>query len=210
MTPAQGQELPANARLYLPVLSQEISTHWPDVPIRSALGAQVEQETCASLASKRCWSPRTELKTDREYGFGLGQLTVTRKFNSFEEIKALDPTLKAWKWAERYDPVLQLRALVLKDRYNVERFPLAASPIDSLAFGIAAYNGGLGGTLNDIKLCGATPGCDKGRWFDHVEQTSLKSRIKWKGYGQSAYEINRGYVKNIFGQRRTKYIQAME
>ena len=210
VTAAVTPDLPVNARIYLPILSQEIDTYWPDVPIRSVLGAQVEQETCSSLASKRCWSPRTELKTDREYGFGLGQITVTKKFNVFEEIKVFDPTLKVWRWEDRYDPVLQLRALVLKDRYNVSRFPLAASPEASLAFGIAAYNGGVGGTINDIKLCGATPDCNKSRWFDHVEKTSLKSRTKWKGYGQSSFEINRGYVRNIFGQRQVKYIGPME
>lgn len=208
-SPAYGQDLPPKARLYIPVLLQEITNHWPDVPLRSILGAQVEQETCSSLASKRCWNPKTELKTDREYGFGLGQITVTKKFNVFEEIKALDPSLKVWRWEDRYDPVLQLRAVVLKDRFNFNRFPLSASSLDQLAFGIAAYNGGVGGTLNDIKLCGATPSCDKTRWFAHVESTSLKSRTKWKGYGQSAFDINRGYVRNIFGPRRVKYIEPM-
>jgi hypothetical protein len=207
---ALAQEIPANARLYLPILLQEIDTHWPDVSLRSVLGAQVEQETCASLTSRRCWNPSTELKTSREYGFGLGQITVTKRFDTFSEVKRLDPTLKAWKWADRYDPVLQLRALVLKDRYNVERFPLASTPLDSLRFGIAAYNGGLGGMIKDINLCRSTPGCDPGRWEGHVEKTSLKSRKKWKGYGQSAYEINRGYVRNIFGPRREKYIVPMD
>lgn len=206
---AWGQDLPANAKIYLPTLVQEIDSRWPTIPLRSTLGAQVETETCISLRSKGCWNPRTELKTDREYGFGLGQLTVTSKFNAFEEVRSLDPSLKTWKWEDRYNPDLQLRALVLKDRYNFDRFKLAATPEDRLAFGIAAYNGGVGGTLNDIKLCSRTPDCDSSQWFGHVERTSLKSRTKWKGYGQSAYDINRGYVKGIFGERRPKYIKPM-
>ena len=209
LVPAYGQALPSNAQLHLPVLLQEITDHWPDVPLRSALGAQVEQETCSSLKSQRCWNPRTELKTDREYGFGLGQLTVTSRFNAFEEVRGLDPSLKTWKWAERYDPIRQLRALVLKDRFNFDRFPRAATPLDQLAFGIAAYNGGVGGTLNDITLCRATPSCDSGIWTGHVETTSTKSRTKWKGYGQSAFEINRGYVRQILGPRRVKYVGPM-
>ena len=67
----------------MPTLATEQRTHWPDVPIRSALAAQVEQETCPSLKSAKCWNPRAELKTSREYGFGLGQLTVTQKFDNF-------------------------------------------------------------------------------------------------------------------------------
>ena len=207
--PAWGQDLPANAKLYLPRLIGEIDLHWPMLPLRSALGAQVEQETCISLTSKRCWSPTTELKTDREYGFGLGQLTVTSKFNAFDEVKALDPSLRSWKWEDRYNPDLQLRALVLKDRYNFERFKLASTPYDQLVFAVVSYNGGVGGTLNDIKLCARTEGCDSGRWFGHVERTSLKSRTKWKGYGQSAFDINRGYARDIFGPRRPKYIKPM-
>lgn len=177
------------------------------MPLPSALGAQVEQETCASKA--KCWNPRTELKTDREYGFGLGQLTVTSRFNAFEEVKGYDPSLKSWRWEDRYDPRLQLRALVVKDRFNFEHLVQADSSLDRLAFAVAAYNGGLDGVISDRKLCSASPGCDPGRWFGNVELTSHKSRTKWKGYGQSAFDINRGYVDAVLIGRRQKYIAAM-
>lgn len=207
--PARGEGLPPNAVAYLPVLASEITSAWPSAPMPSALAAQVEQETCISLRSKGCWNPRTELKTSREYGFGLGQLTVTSRFNAWEEVKAMDAGLKAWKWEDRYDPRLQLRALVVKDRFNFDRFPVAATTTDRLAFGLAAYNGGVGGTLGDIKLCRATSGCDPGRWFGHVERTSLKARTKVQGYGQSFFDINREYVRNVLTVRRAKYIQPM-
>lgn len=205
---ALAQSPPAAALPYLPVLSEELDHQWPDAPQRSAFGAQVEQETCLSLKHRSCWNPRTELKTDREYGFGLGQLTITAKFNSWAEVRDMEASLRAWKWQDRFDPRLQLRALVIKDRFNFDRLS-GASPADRLAFALAAYNGGLGGVLSDIKLCKATLGCNPGRWFGHVERTSHKSRTKWQGYGESAYDINRGYVRAVLVTRRLRYVDAL-
>lgn len=208
-----ADQLPPNAVKYLPVLKSEIKRGWPELKLRSALAAQVEQETCISLKSAKCWNPNTELKTDREYGFGLGQLTKTAKFDAWKEVKSLDSGLASWKWEDRYDPQLQLRAVVAKDRFNVRQFKAAP---DAFAFGIAAYNGGVGGALNDIAMCRGTRGCNPGLWFGNVEYTSHKSRTKWKGYGASAFEINRGYVCAILGEgtcgvnRRKKYIQSMD
>ena len=202
--------VPERALEYLPILKVEAAGYWPDVPDVSALAGQVEQETCPSLTHWKCWNPRTELKTSREYGFGLGQITVTSRFNVFEEVKQLDASLKPWKWEDRYNPTMQLRALVLKDRYNYDRFTTASTDVDALQFALAAYNGGLGGTLNDIKLCRATRGCDAGRWFGNVEHTSRKSRTKYKGYGKSFFDINREYVSNILLIRKQKYQGFME
>lgn len=206
--PAVAADPPRAALPYLPMLATEIVHYWPDVPLKSALGAQVEQETCVTLTHRKCWNPKAELKTDREYGFGLGQLTVTAKFNAWAEVRGLDASLRSWKWEDRFDPGLQLRALVVKDRFNFDRLA-GATPQDRLAFAVAAYNGGLGGVLSDQKLCRATVGCDPGRWFGHVETTSRKSRTKWKGYGESAFDINRGYVRSVLVTRRPRYISSL-
>ena len=209
--PVRAVELPPGAVQYMPLLREEIAARWPDLALPSALAAQVEQETCISLTSHGCWNPKTELKTSREYGFGLGQLTVTSRFNAFAEVQGMDSGLKGWKWADRYDPRLQLRALVVKDRTNAHAFHVAtSSPEDRLAFALAAYNGGVGGTLADIRLCAHTAGCDPQKWFGHVERTSLKARTKVGGYGQSFFEINRYYVHNVLMVLRGKYVQAME
>lgn len=208
-TPLAAAELPVAAISLIPVLHDEIAARWPELPLPSALAAQVEQETCASLKSKGCWNPRTELKTSREYGFGLGQLTVTSRFNAWEEVRGMDAGLRDWRWENRYDARLQLRALVVKDRFNARSFPSATAYTDRLAFAFAAYNGGVGGTLSDIKLCRATSGCDPGRWFGNVERTSLKARGKVDGYGQSFFDINRGYVRAVLIERRPKYVEPM-
>lgn len=197
-------QLPERAQQYLPVLSSEIESTWPAMKQRDVFGAQVEQETCASLRSSQCWSPHAEIKTKQEYGFGLGQLTVTKRFNTFNEVKALDRQLKDWAWEDRYDARLQLRAMLLKDRYNYDRFK-TVYPDDRILFALAAYNGGLGGTMLDAKMCAATPNCDETRWFDNVERTSYKAKVKVKGYGKSFYEINREYVRNIWYVRRSRY-----
>lgn len=199
-------DLPPNAQLYVPVLVREVCQHWPAMPAPYFLGSQVEQETCASLKSKKCWSPTVEFKTAREYGFGLGQLTVTSSFNNFNESLKLSGALADWKWEDRYNPAYQLRTLVFMDKRGFDSFPFAATPKDQMAFMFASYNGGIGGALNDAKLCKGTKGCDPTRWFGNVEKTSLKSKIKWQGYGKSAFEINREYVFNVLRVRFVKYM----
>lgn len=201
--------LPAGAQLHLPLLQAEIGQHWPDIPQRATLAAQVEQETCPSLQSKKCWNPRAELKMPREYGFGLGQLTVTPRFNNFAEARKLDASLRDWQWAERYDPARQLRAMVLMDRGSYQRLRTIADPHERLAMTFSAYNGGLGGVLSDRRLCAQIQGCDANRWFGHVAAHSLKQKIKAHGYGQSFYDINRGYVRNIMVVRSPRYATAM-
>lgn len=204
-----ASDLPVLAVQYLPVLSAEVQSSWPGARYLSTLAAQIEKETCISLKSKGCWNPRTELKTDREYGFGFGQITITAKFDNFKEIKKLDKRLRTWTWGNRYDAAYQMRAFVVYNRFNDGKLSFAATPLDRLAFGKAVYNGGLGGLLSDRAVCRATPGCDQNIWFNHVENTSKKAKLPAKGYGQSFFQINRGYVREIICVRSVKYRKAM-
>lgn len=194
-----------NELTHLPTLQGELEKHWPEAPWRAPFGAQVNQETCASLKSKKCWSPTAELKTSREYGFGLGQLTVTKRFDNFTAAKQLHPTMRGWGWDNRYDPEYQLRTMVLMDRFNYGKFQWAATQHERMAFTFAAYNGGLGGVLSDRTVCRATEGCDGSRWFGHVEHTSKKAKKAVSGYGKSFFEINREYVENVMVHRRNRY-----
>lgn len=205
---------PAAAAPYLPVLKAEQLAHWPGHPSPSVLGALVEQETCPSLTSKTCWNTRAELKTDREYGFGLGQKTVayradgSERFNAWRETRAAHANeLSGWTWGNRYDARLQLRALVLDNRECYRRIAKLVPESEAvLALCDSAYNGGNAGVLADRRLCAAKAGCDPDRWFGHVELTSTKSRVKWRGYGASAYDINRTHVRNVLIVRRPRYL----
>ncbi len=202
-----ADELPANAKMYLPMLKTEQQTYWADMSLPSALGAQIEQETCISLKSKRCWSPRVELRTSRERGVGLGQITKTARFDALGEVVASNrQALAGWGWdSNLYDPKYQLRALVLKDKQGWSVMHGAASDSDRLAFTFASYNGGIGGVMSDRKMCQATRGCDAGRWFGNVEYTSLKAKKAVAGYGVSFFQVNRDYVRNVMVVRRARY-----
>ena len=45
--------------------------------------------------------------------------------------------------------------------------------------------------------------------FGHVEHHSSKSRVKWQGYGDSAFDINRAHVRATvpLEPRRWRYVQ---
>jgi hypothetical protein len=211
-------EPPAAGRALLPVLHAEQVRLWSDHPAPAVLGALVEQETCPSLTHPKCWSPRAELKTARELGFGLGQVTVAyrsdgaERFNRWAELRrAHAEELAAWTWPSRFDARLQLRALVLDNRSCYAwSARLVGAGEDALAFCDAAYNGGRAGVLADMRLCRGTAGCNPARWFGHVESTSTKSRARWNGYGVSAFEINRTHVRNVMVVRRVRYVKALE
>lgn len=205
---ARAAEIPPNARLYLPVLLAEQFKHWPDAPDVAAMAGQVEQETCISLTHKRCWSPMAELRTARERGVGLGQVTRTSRFDALAENVALHRELKGWSWNSEtlYDPNYQLRALVLTDRRNYKAIVGAAGHADRLAMMLVSYNAGPGRVLSDRRLCSGTRGCDQSRWFGHAEHTSLLPKKAANGYGKSFYQISREYPRLILLQRRTKYV----
>lgn len=203
---AESSTPPPSALGYLPVLRAEVVRSWPDAPDAAALAAQVEQETCISLRSRSCWSPHAELKTPREYGFGLGQITVTPRFNNFEAARLLDASLTRWAWEDRFDAARQLRVLVLMDRQAYRAVARAPDPRERFAMALSAYNGGAGGLSADRRLCGQVAGCDPARWFDNVERVSLKARTAAAGYGQSFFAINRGYVRAVLVDRRARYV----
>lgn len=208
--------IPPLAQTFLPLLLATQLAVWPAAPMPSFLAAQVEQESCIRLTHPKCWNPRAELKTSREYGFGIGQITTAYRadgsvrFNKFAELKQQHDSLRDWQWDDRYDARYQFLALIEMNKALFERMRGAASEGDQLSFALAAYNGGESGVMQDRTLCRRTPACDPAQWLGHVERTSLKSKVKWNGYGKSAFEINREYVWNVLYVRRSKYVPYME
>ena len=192
---------------WLPVLQQEALQYWPGNPSLAVLAAQPEQETCPSLHSKGCWNPHTGFKTSREEGIGLGQITITSKYDNLAAARGLDSSLENWTYAKRYDGRFQLRAMILMDKGNFNRLKMVPDINQRNKMALSAYNGGLGGLLNDRRLCASIDGCDPNQWDENVELHSLKSKVKYKGYGKSFFEINREYPRNIYGFRADHYRQ---
>lgn len=213
--PALAQDVktyvPAGAYALLPQLVKIQRQHWPDAPSPSFLAAQIEQESCISLKHSRCWNPHAQLKTSREWGYGLGQTTIAYnadgsvRFNTQQELRRQYASLRGWTDDKKFDSQYQLLAVVEMDHGIFRRVLNAADDRQRLAMTASAYNGGESGLRQDRLLCSNKPGCDARYWFDNVELYSLKTRRVNPGYGQSAYDINRGYVRNVLDVRRAKY-----
>lgn len=211
---AHGPAVPPGARRYAPILVAKQAAIWPKAPEPWTLGGLVEQESCVSLKSRRCWNPRAELKTHREYGFGFGQITIAYnsdgsvRFDKFAELRREYRSLHAWRWDDRYDPGYQLVAVVEMVRGLWMRMPPAADGTAHWAFTLSSYNGGRGALLRDRLYCKKSRNCDPDKWFGNIETHSLKSKAPWPAYGgRSPYQINRGYVHNVLDLRRAKYQQ---
>jgi hypothetical protein len=173
--------------------------------------ALIEHESCISLTHSRCWQPTSRLKSAREEGAGLGQLTRawrtdgTLRFDALAEMRQRHPALRELDWATIYQrPDLQIRALVLMSRGNWDALRGVPDYWERLAMADAAYNGGLGGVQNERRACHVRAGCDADRWFGHVEATCLKSRQPLYG-GRNACDINRHHVADVLRTRMPRY-----
>lgn len=208
-----AEALPVGFLTYGPMLQAEQRNYWPDHPDPAALGALVEQESCPSLRSRSCWNPSARLKTSREEGAGVGQITRayradgSLRFDALADLRSqYGDALAGWSWDNVYRcPDLQFRGLVLMSRDAARAF--RGSP-GWLHFGDAAYNGGPTDVQRERRACKLAAGCDPGQWFGHVELHCLKSRRPIYG-NRSACDINREHVRNVFLVRRAKYVGAM-
>lgn len=216
---ANASVLPAGFYKHIDALVAEQKRYWPDHPDIAYLAALVEQESCTSLKSKKCWNPAARLKATRkdgsEEGAGMGQLTrVYRADGSlrFDSLKAMraqyGPALGDLSWDNVYQrPDLQLRTMVImsRDAANLRQFSDLSSLV-KLAFGDAIYNGGPRDLQRERRACGMVKSCDPNQWFGHVENVCLKSRKPLYG-GKNACDINREHVRNVMLVRSNKYRQ---
>ena len=179
------------------------------------LAGLIEHESCISLKHSRCWNPLSRLRTPREEGAGLGQLTRafradgSIRFDALAELKARHPKhLHTLNWSNIYArPDLQIRAVILKSQDNYRRYrTYSATELDALSFADAAYNGGTGGLDSERRACKLASWCDHTRWFDHVERLCLKSKAALYG-NRSACDINRHHVRDVLLVRSDKYRQ---
>lgn len=206
--------VPPHAVVFAPILKAEQARFWVDHPMPELLAGLVEQESCLSLTHSRCWSPLSKLKTSREEGAGVGQITRayradgTLRFDSLADMRRQYPELSEWSWSNVYArPDLQFRGLVLMNRSNFKSLSMVVPVLSRLAFADAAYNGGLSGVQKERRACSLKDGCDPQVWFSNVEKVCLKSRKVLYG-SRSACDINREHVRMVF-TRAVKYIALM-
>jgi hypothetical protein len=191
------QKLPGDSERLLPVLSNEITRFWNDIPIREFPAGVVDQESN--------WKLKATLKTSRELGCGLAQFTKAYnadgsvRFDALEETKRLDPSLANWGWQDCYSSQFQLRGLVLKLKSNDRDCKtMMEDTVDRLACDAAKYNGGAGSIAKRIRTCRATLGCKPKVWHNNLELQCPQSKAKVAGYGESFCDINSKYPNRVF------------
>lgn len=207
---AHAQTPDPRAAQFAPIIQAEMRQHWPDLPWPHYTAALIAHESgCPSLRS--CWSPTAQLKTAREEGAGLGQITRawrpdgSLRFDSLADMRDKHPALREWSWLNVYQrPDLQIRAVVLMSRGNWQALRTVSDPWERLTMANAAYNGGLGGVQADRRACQVKAGCDPQRWWGHVEHTCTKSQAALYGK-RSACDINRDHSRHVMLKELPKY-----
>lgn len=211
-------KIPANAYQYLDLIYSE-STRLLDPAFEYPFyfPALIEQESCISLTHSKCFNPRSKLKTSREEGAGLPQLTRAYKtdgslrFDTLTELRKRHMTeLKELSWSNVYQrPDLQIRAMILLFRTNYQGFSSIKDSYERLAFSTAAYNGGKNGVDNERRTCGLAKDCNPQYWFFNTENYCSKSNTPLKEYGnKSICQINRTHARNVLSKRMPKYEKA--
>lgn len=200
--------IPVNATKYLPLVKTTVVQYWPN-PLGEYFPALIEHESCISLTHKRCFDPTSRLKTDREEGGGLAQLTrAYRKdgsirFDALAEQVKLDKSLKELTWDNLYSrPDLQIRVAINMTRANYNRVT-ALNFINKMHMADAAYNAGYGRILTSRRLCAQRPDCNPLVWFDNLEKYCLNNKPIYGN--RSACDINNHHVRDVFENRLPKY-----
>ena len=207
--------IPEKAPAMFPIIRSELDEFFPTIPYRNYVPALIEHESCISLTHSRCFSPTSRLKTQREEGAGLAQITRAYhedgrlRFDALQEMKNRHPSaLKGLNWSNVYQqPELQVRVLILKIRDDYNTFHDVPNVLERKKFTDASYNGGRGGVLKEQRVCHLTKGCNPKIWTNNVELHCLKSK-KPLYAGRSACDINRHHVKDTF-RRMPKYAAYM-
>lgn len=199
-----------HAREHLPILAAERLRHWPDHPEPAMLAALIEHESGCFALKRKCWNPRSQLRSAREEGAGFGQITRAYRadgsirFDALQEMVDRHPQLAGWSWDNVYArPDLQLRAVVLKQRQDFMTLRYVTDARERLVFTDVAYNRGIGGVQAERMACGRKAGCDPQRWWGHVEHVCLASRAALYG-NRSACDISRHHPVDVL-KRTPKY-----
>jgi hypothetical protein len=213
---SQSLYIPERANLYIPTVKSEASQYMSYFTPKAYFGALIEHESCISLTHSKCWNPASRLKTDREEGAGLPQLTKaynkdgSLRFDLLAEMRTRHTELKDLSWSNVYQrPDLQIRAMVILSKTNYDKLSMIPDNMERIAMMDASYNGGLGGLFNERRACGLAKNCDSTKWFNNVEDYCLKSKKALYGV-RSPCDINRHHVEDVMHTKLPKYKIAFE
>ena len=183
------------AAVYLPVLQTKINNYWPELTMPHIIAGQIEQESQ--------WNPKATLKTSRELGRGLAQMTVTPKFNIYKEAVSMK-ALKGWDWQkDPYNPSNQLTFAVLTNRSNFKQVTKwFVNDTERFAGALIAYNAGMGTVLQRRALA-IRQGKNNGKWFGGLENIRLPYEKRLL-YGRDLGLTRNEYPVVIF-KRAEKY-----
>lgn len=188
---------PDRSRPLLPVLAKIEAQQWPGIVYPQVPAGQVEQESS--------WKKRAELRTSREHGRGLVQLTIayrddgSERFNSYREAVASFQALATWDWqAEPYRVDYQLTYLVLQDRANAQRVRALGivDPAETWKAALVCYNAGPGRVLKR-RAYALARGLPAERWSGGLDQAHgpAEDRIL---YGRPLWQAVNEYPLKIF------------
>ena len=200
----KSSEIPPNAYLYLDDMYKEFNRLNIDISRPWYFGALIEHESCITLCRKRCWSPTSRLKTKREEGAGLPQLTRAYnrygklRFDIIHTLRRKHPKeLSELNWNNVYNrPDLQMRAMMLLWKEPMYRFKNKVSDITVINFLDSIYNGGLKYFLRERKSCYLRANCDETKWFNNVARMNARGHRVLYG-NRTAHMINRHHVSDV-------------
>jgi len=204
--------IPPQAFEYKEAITFELDKYFPTLYEYNYIPSLIEHESCISLKHSRCWKSTSQLKSSRELGVGLGQITKAYREDGsirFDSLKAIRDNYKNELREAQWETIhqradLQIRIIILMIRDDYKKLYNVSNKEDRLQMTDAAYNGGLGGVLKERRACGLSKNCDPNKWFSNVEKYCLKSKKPLYG-GRSACDINRHHVFNVFMEKIPKY-----
>lgn len=204
--------IPKNAPALLPLYKSEAQRLMPELQTPWYFAGLTEHESCISLKHSRCFSATAELKTSREQGVGLSQITRTYnpdgsiRFDSLSDLRRANMNeLKELSWSNvKQRPDLQIRGIILMTRGNYNQLFAVKDEKQRLAMTDLAYNAGLGRIKKNRLQCGLTKGCDPQLWFGNVEKHCTASK-KPIYSGRSACDIMNHHVHDVLDTRMPKY-----
>ncbi len=185
------------------LLSTIFNTYWISAPMKWTTAGQLENESS--------WNVHSTLKTSRELGRGLAQLTIaynkngSERFNSFKEALNSFKPLRNWNWkSDPYNVKYQMTYIVLKDKVNYEKISkiFIHSSSEIWRGALVSYNSGYGLILKR-RFVAHIQKIPDNRWTNGLDHafSSPKSVLL---YGKSLNDTINQYPIRVF-QRAKKY-----